>query len=174
MIQTFHAFHSGSTGSIKKHSPAVKSVPQNLRDASVQTSDGSFVAESVQRNHSLTRTNRPDSMLQFSLVRPPRLAVHCVESAEWWRGTSPGQLHPDSQHEALLSWKELSCNVVCWLTTVCTIVWERGRAFHDSPLPETRLNERTNKRMNERFWTILLAELTHANWIKEKNHEIHH
>ena len=40
----------------------------------------------------------------------------------------------------------------------------------DSPLSETRLNEQTN----ERFWTILLGELTDANWLMGKNHEIHH
>ena len=33
------------------------------------TSDGWFATESVGRNDSLTRTNRPDSTFQFSLVR---------------------------------------------------------------------------------------------------------
>ena len=47
--------------------------------------------------------------------------------------------------------------------------WEACIPWFDSPLPETQLNERTN----ERFWTILLGELSDANWIKENNHEIH-
>ena len=41
-------------------------------------------------------------------------------------------------------------------------------SLNDSPLPETRLNERTNER------TTLFGELNDANWFAEKNHEIHH
>jgi hypothetical protein len=35
----------------------------------IETSDGSFATESDPRNDSLTRTNRPDSTFQFTLVR---------------------------------------------------------------------------------------------------------
>ena len=41
-------------------------------------------------------------------------------------------------------------------------------SLNDSPLPETRLNERTNER------TTLFGELNDANWFAETNHEIHH
>ena len=48
-----------------------------------------------------------------------------------------------------------------------------NRASHGS-IHRYRKLDWTNKQTNKRFWTILLGELTDANWIKENNHEIHH
>ena len=39
------------------------------------TSDGSFATESVRRNDSLTRTNRPDSAFEFSPLAERNLVV---------------------------------------------------------------------------------------------------
>ena len=98
----------------------------------------------------------------------PGCDVRCVVSCSDW----PGQQHPHSEPEALLSWMELSCNVVCWLLTVCAIVWERGRTWEpciQSPLPETRLNERTDD--SEQFFLANWPTRTES---RKKNHEIHH
>ena len=78
------------------------------------------------------RTNQLERMTLVS-----SLTVFCGEDSRTETSQEPaGQQHPDSEHEVLLSLKE------------------RKRPFaslhdenHDSPLPETRLNEQTNKRL---------------------------
>ena len=128
--------------------------------------------EGTDSKYSLTRTNQTRFHSSLSSVHPDAtptrwLAVHCVKLSRVVKRDWPGQQHLDSEHEARLSWKEISCNVVCWLMTVCTNVWELGRSrvwltqLRTIPwvTPTTwNATERTNKR----FWTILLGELMDA------------
>ena len=99
--------------------PALQSCSQtgSWADCWVWILGGSLATESVRRNW-FTKNEATwfhvSVLSRLCLSTPTRwLAVHRVNLAKWWRGTGLGNNNPDYEHEALLSWKELSCNVVC-------------------------------------------------------------
>ena len=109
------------------------------------TGSGSFATKSVRRT---LWVNRPDSRMKneptwfhvsvlscssLSFVLPDStptrwLTVHCVKLAEWWRGTGLGN-NPIPNMKCSSAERNFVLYVVCWLMTVCTIVWERGRSW---------------------------------------------